>query len=173
MASVHDVAAYILQKSPNGMSTMKLQKVCYYCQGWSLAWDEKPLFDEQIQAWANGPVIYELFKVHRGQFNVRKWPQGSPDCLSDDQKETIDAVLRSYGRLSGQQLSDKSHDEPPWTEARGRLAPGVPSSSAISLDSMQDYFGALAHEEAASSKGEAMLRRVLGRLHVRHVIGLG
>jgi uncharacterized phage-associated protein len=41
MASVHDVAAYILKKLGT-MSTMKLQKLCYYGQGWSLAWDEKP-----------------------------------------------------------------------------------------------------------------------------------
>jgi uncharacterized phage-associated protein len=163
MTSVHDVAAYILTQKPAGLSTMKLQKLCYYAQGWSLAWDEKPLFDEDIQAWANGPVVYELFKAHRGQFNVRKWDQGSPDCLSDDQKATVDAVLRSYGRLSGQQLSDKSHDEPPWREARGRLDPGLPSSNIISLDSMQDYFGALAHEEASYVKHDDVIRRLLGR----------
>lgn len=154
MASVQDVAAYILEQRPAGMSTMKLQKLCYYCQGWSLAWDEGPLFDEDIQAWANGPVVYELFKVHRGRFEVRRWPKGNSDNLTRDQKETIDAVLRSYGRLTGQQLGDKSHDEPPWRKARGALAPGVSSSTVISLDSMQEYFGALAQEEAASAAEE-------------------
>ena len=53
--SVYDVAAYIVKKTGQ-ISTMKLQKMVYYCQAWSLVWDEKPMFKEKIEAWANGPV---------------------------------------------------------------------------------------------------------------------
>ena len=60
MATVFDVAFYILDKLGD-MSTMKLQKLCYYAQAWSLAWDGFPLFDEEFQAWANGPVCRELY----------------------------------------------------------------------------------------------------------------
>ena len=55
MANVFDTAKYILEKSGK-MSTMKLQKLCYYSQAWALVWDDAPLFDEDFQAWANGPV---------------------------------------------------------------------------------------------------------------------
>ena len=147
MASVHDVAAYILNRR-GAMSTMKLQKLCYYSQGWSLAWDERPLFKEPIRAWANGPVVYELFDAHRGQFSVRRWPEGNPDNLTKDERETVDAVLFAYGKLSGQQLSDKSHSERPWIEARAGMPAGTASSAVIDLEIMQDYFGALAAEEA-------------------------
>ena len=37
MASAHDVAAYILKKL-GPMTAMKLQKLVYYCQAWSLVW---------------------------------------------------------------------------------------------------------------------------------------
>lgn len=47
MANVSDVAAYILQKHGR-MTTMKLQKLVYYSQAWSLVWDEKPLFQERM-----------------------------------------------------------------------------------------------------------------------------
>ncbi|EIC65353.1 hypothetical protein S7W_18710 [Mycobacteroides abscessus M94] len=147
MTSVHDVAAYILRER-GGMSTMKLQKLCYYSQGWSLAWDEQPLFDEEIQAWANGPVVYELFKRHRGQFHVASWEFGDPTKLTGDQRDTVDAVLHSYGQLSGQQLSDKTHSERPWVEARGGAPVGSSSSATISPELMQEFFGALASEEA-------------------------
>lgn len=43
MASVYDVAKYVLKKL-GSMTTMKLQKEVYYCQAWSLGWDGKPLF---------------------------------------------------------------------------------------------------------------------------------
>lgn len=143
MATVHDVAAYILRKQ-SPMSTMKLQKLCYYSQGWSLAWDGAPLFPEKIEAWANGPVVYELFDAHRGQFSVSSWRQGNARALTQEQRETVDAVLDAYGDLTGRQLGEKTHGERPWLEARGDLPDGVRSNAAVSLDVMQDYFGGLA-----------------------------
>lgn len=79
MADVFDVAAYILNKQGR-MTTMKLQKLCYYAQAWHLVWAEKPLFDEPIQAWANGPVCPELYQAHKGKFDIdaRELPQGNP-----------------------------------------------------------------------------------------------
>lgn len=73
MASAHDVAAYILKRMGQ-MTAMKLQKLVYYSQAWSLVWDEAPLFNERIEAWANGPVVRELYEAHRGQFQVSEWP---------------------------------------------------------------------------------------------------
>ena len=69
MASVFDVAKYILENCGT-MSTMKLQKLCYYSQAWSLVWDDTPLFEEDFHAWANGPVCKELFFYTQGQYSV-------------------------------------------------------------------------------------------------------
>ncbi|AOZ72063.1 hypothetical protein BK816_01100 [Boudabousia tangfeifanii] len=140
--SAHNVAAYIVKKL-GSVTTMKLQKLLYYSQGWSLAWDEQPLFTEEIQAWANGPVVYDVFKKHRGEFKVSSWPSGNPEELSSEQRDTVDAVLEAYGALSGQQLSDKTHHEPPWLEARKGTPIGAYSDNALSLDTMQEYFGSL------------------------------
>lgn len=142
MASVHDVAAYVLQHE-NQMTTMKLQKLCYYSQGWSLAWDAKPLFHEEIQAWMNGPVVYELFKAHKGRFVVSDWPEGNVDNLTSDERETIDAVYDAYGKYTAQQLSDMTHNESPWMDARSGLPEGSRSSATIDLDAMQVYFDSL------------------------------
>lgn len=43
MTSIFDVAAYVLDKL-GVMTTMKLEKLCYYSQAWSLVWDERRLF---------------------------------------------------------------------------------------------------------------------------------
>ena len=51
--SVFDVAQYILETCGT-MSAMKLQKLVYYSQAWSLVWNDKPLFYEEIEAWAGG-----------------------------------------------------------------------------------------------------------------------
>ena len=50
MTSIFDVAAYVLDKL-GVMTTMKLEKLCYYSQAWSLVWDERRLFPERFEAW--------------------------------------------------------------------------------------------------------------------------
>src|SRR5262245_26793922 len=135
MASAHDVAAYILQKQGE-MTAMKLQKLVYYAQAWSLVWDEEPLFKERIEAWANGPVIPALYERHRGQFKVASWEVGNPGKLTAPQRKSVDAVLRYYGPRTSQWLSDLTHREEPWLEARQGLGPGERGSAVISHASM-------------------------------------
>lgn len=142
MATVHDVAAYILNRQGK-MTAMKLQKLVYYCQAWSLVWDERPLFREKIKAWANGPVCTALYAEHKGKFDVGSWPQGNPDALTDRQRETVDAVLTFYGEKSPQWLSDLTHLERPWREARQGLADGERGNVEITHEAMAEYYGSL------------------------------
>jgi len=142
MANVHDVAAYILEKHGT-MTAMKLQKLVYYCQAWSLVWDEKPIFPEKIQAWANGPVVYELYDQHRGQFQVAHWSAGNPEALTKKEKETVDSVLGFYGDKPSQWLSDLTHNEDPWRDARKGLAPGMRGNEEITLAAMAEYYGSI------------------------------
>lgn len=58
--SALDVAKYILVKQGTSMATMKLQKLVHYSQAWHVTWTGKPLFNDEIQAWANGPVTRNL-----------------------------------------------------------------------------------------------------------------
>lgn len=142
-SSTHDVAAYILREQGQ-MSTWKLQKLVYYSQAWSLVWDDAPLFAERIEAWANGPVAPALYQEHRGQFTVGRWPRGKIARLSKTQKETIDAVLRFYGPHTGHWLSELTHMEPPWRNAREGLAPGERGKREITTAAMAEYYSSLA-----------------------------
>ncbi len=139
--TVHDVAAYVLQKC-GSMTAMKLQKLVYYCQAWSLVWDESPLFDEEIQAWANGPVVPALYERHKGQFEVSTW-RGNSDIFSDTQKETIDGVLAFYADKPSQVLSDLTHQEDPWLKARKGLCVGERGNQVITHASMMEYYSSL------------------------------
>ncbi|GEM_PF-284360 len=144
--SVFDVAAYILKKR-GPMPTMKLQKLVYYCQVWSLVWDEAPLFKEPIEAWANGPVVKALFSFHKGMYSISSVPIGNSDLLSEVQRETIDAVLDFYGDKSSQWLIDLSHGEEPWRRARAGLPDLDRSNREIALDSMAEYYSSLLSNE--------------------------
>ena len=140
-ATVHDVAAFVLQELGE-MTAMKFQKLVYYCQAWSLVWDEEPLFDEEIQAWANGPVVPALYARHQGKFKVNEW-HGNPGTLTDLQCETILKVLEFYGDKPSQVLSDLTHREAPWLNARKGLRLGERGSRVISPADMVEYYSGL------------------------------
>jgi len=144
MAKVYDVAKYIL-KSQGSMSTMKLQKLTYYCQAWSLAWDGVPLFEEEFRAWANGPVCPELFEKHKGKFVVDEslFSETSDYRFTGDETETINAVLKFYGNETSHYLSELTHKERPWMETRGKLPQGASSNKVISKELMQEYYNGL------------------------------
>jgi uncharacterized phage-associated protein len=142
MANVLDVAAYILRKKGE-MTAMKLQKLVYYSQAWSLVWDERPIFKEKVRAWANGPVVRELYNAHAGQFRVRRIPGGNPTYLTKEERETVDAVIDYYGKKSAQWLSDLTHMERPWREARKGLEPGERSDEVITHAMMAEYYESL------------------------------
>lgn len=143
--SVLDVADYILnqQNENHPITAWKLQKLIYYCQAWSLVWDEQPLFKEKILAWANGPVVQELYQLHRGLFHVKKLSQGNANNLSDDQKDTINHVLKSYGNKTAQWLSDLTHMEKPWLYARQNLKAGERGNVEIPLSLMYEYYSSI------------------------------
>lgn len=149
--SALDVAAYILEKQPKNrpLTAMKLQKLVYYSQAWALVWNEEPLFTESILAWANGPIVKELYELHRGLFHIyhHQLTQGNATKLHPQQKETIDQVLAVYGEKSAQWLSDLSHREDPWKKAREGLLPSERGNTEISLASMEEYYSNIPENE--------------------------
>jgi uncharacterized phage-associated protein len=137
MASVLDVAAYIL-KAHGPMTAMKLQKLVYYAQAWSIVWDDEELFPEGIEAWKNGPVVRRLWEAHRGQYRVDRIAGGNPDALSQTQQETIHKVVSFYGDKNAQWLSDITHLEDPWKNA-WKKGP----NSIITKEDLAEYYSSL------------------------------
>lgn len=129
------------------MSTWKLQKLCYYSQAWCLAWTGEPLFNEDFEAWSNGPVCPELFHAHKGLFivsleNISAISESIP-ALTEDQTETIDRVLNTYGSWAPYELREQSHEEIPWRDARGNLSIGERCQTKIKKSVMGEYYGSL------------------------------
>lgn len=128
MATAQDVVNYMASKL-SFFGEMHFQKLAYYAQAWSLAWDGVPMFDEPIEAWQKGPVVCSLRHFH---------PRPDPDApLTEAQRATVDAVLDYYGRMSGKTLSQLTHDETPWQEAWGDRAPHLHGSDVISRETMR------------------------------------
>ena len=142
MADVFDVAQFILE-CQGEMTAMKLQKLVYYSQAWHTVWADKPLFENSIEAWKDGPVCPDLWKAHASEFRVSDISKGKSTKLSDREKKTVKQVLDFYGKRSAQWLSDLTHSEDPWLDARKGLRAGQSSKTPISPRAMQRYYSVL------------------------------
>lgn len=147
MASAFDVAEYLLSKADateNDMTHMKLQKLLYYCQGFSLALLGCPLFLEAIEAWIHGPVVpvvYQEFKGY-GKAPLERSGLGSIDALTSEEKGLIDDVYSVYGGYSAAKLRNLTHSEAPWLDVEGR------ADNTITTESMRAFFPTLLEETA-------------------------
>lgn len=149
MATALDVAQYIVAKF-GSLTALKLQKLVYYSQAWHYTWEERVLFDDPIQAWVNGPVTPNLYEKHQGSFLVdQSFAFGEIGVLDEGEVESIDAIIDSYGKLSGQALSSLTHSEEPWKEARGNLLPHEQSQAIISIESMFRFYSNLLNDPEA------------------------
>lgn len=136
--TAHDVAAAVLERT-GAVSAYKLQKLVYYAQAWSLVWDGVPLFDESIEAWGHGPVVPSLYRSNAGQWKVAT-ARGSSENLSTAALATIDEVVRFYGAWDGDFLSELTHREQPWLDARGGLPHNATSKAPIARGLMRDFY---------------------------------
>ncbi len=139
--SVMDVAAAILQ-ARGPMETYSLQKLCYYAQAQHLAWHNTRLFAEPIEAWRNGPVIPELWRRHVGRRRVEKLSEGDATAVEGRPAaaDTIAYVLDRYGAMDGTQLSEMTHRELPWREARRGVPSKAAGRSVIPVERLRDFY---------------------------------
>lgn len=142
MATARDVAQYIIEKL-GAVTTMKLQKLVYYSQAWSVVWDDDVLFNQRIEAWRNGPVVRDLWKATRGEFRIHAVPHGESGNLTDKQRATVDRIVEFYGSHDAQWLSDLTHMEDPWKEA---YAEG--ENTEITPAALSEYYSSLMGDAA-------------------------
>jgi uncharacterized phage-associated protein len=142
MTKVDNIAAAILKRT-GSINTFKLQKLVYYSEAWHLVWESESLFEDRIEAWANGPVVPALYQKHRTKYIVDAWPDGDAGALSDKENESIDAVLAFYGEYQGYQLAELTHQEEPWIRAREGLGLGERGNAEISRESMRIFYEGL------------------------------
>lgn len=149
MPSIFDVANYFISQGNVGegstITPLKVQKLCYYAQAWSLVWDSESLFEDKFEAWAHGPANHDLFKKHqpyeyhpileRAAFNV--------ELFTNNQIETLNSIWEAYGIYEAKYLEDLTHQEEPWIAARENCGPGEKCNNIITLESMQQFYSSL------------------------------
>lgn len=139
MAKPIDVANYFLYlsklKEDESVTNLKLQKLVYYAQGYYSAIFDKYLFQDDIYAWAHGPVVpdlYHFFKKY-GKNSIETPDNFDAKCLTDEERELIDEVFDVYGQFSAWKLRNLTHEEKPWMDHEN-------DAGLIPKQEIKDYF---------------------------------
>ena len=128
------------------VTPLMLQKILYFIQGESYVISGKPMFCEDCQAWIHGPVypkVYNIFRdfkynpIEDARFIIFK---GSEDALTAKESQTIDLVLKTFGKYSGKILERITHEEEPWKLARRGYADNIMSNELITKESIKAYY---------------------------------
>jgi len=125
------------------VTPMKLQKLIYFSHGWHLAFFNKPLIKEDVQAWAYGPVIPAIYHIYKnyGNATITKDVEEGIEALGDETIEFLDFIWGTYKKFSPIHLSNITHvKDSPWDQVRqghqGDLRRGIPMGN----DLIKRYF---------------------------------
>lgn len=148
--SASDIAKYFLSNTDEDeghtISHFKLQKLLYYAQGFHLAIFERPLFSDDILAWAYGPVVESIFHQYNG-FGPNPLPKDEGFNYLSIDKETrdlLDDVYNVYGQYSAWKLINMTHSEPPWKE--------TPINGIIAHSKLKTFFETLVVDDEKEGK---------------------
>lgn len=125
MATVFDVADFFIDTAlhdpDNHMTNMRVNKLLYFAQGWSLARRGLPLFSDDFEAWPYGPVvprIYQSLKISGSEKVHGVMSDNYSDHIVQEEQRLLLDVLHEYDKYSTSGLVGLSHAEgSPWAKA--------------------------------------------------------
>lgn len=141
------------------VSPLKLQKLLYYSQAWSMVFfgREYCLLDEIPQAWVNGPVypsVYFDWKDKNMCDNLTPEDFGTTESdvvacfqnfsetvgFTQEEIDLLEQIVLKYGSKTQNHLIFLTHSELPWSEMREGFKPYERSAKELSLDTMYKYY---------------------------------
>jgi putative zinc finger/helix-turn-helix YgiT family protein len=131
------------------VSPLKLQKLMYYAQGWTIAYTDHNLFNAQFEAWQHGPVIPDVYQKYKtfgysritNDFNVEIEDLN----LTQDQFRILEWVWDKYSKYEAKFLEDLTHMEYPWRITRGDLPSDANCNWIIDNEYIKNFFTSMSN----------------------------
>ena len=137
MARAIDVAQciFIEYKLLSGkiIDEMKLHKLLYLSQRESLAITNKPMFLENFEGWKYGPVCREV----RNCFTEDGMFSDDIQEISNEEHYIVKNIILQYGAYESWKLSELSHKEISWENARIGIAEGRNGNRILALEDIR------------------------------------
>ena len=148
MSQIMSLAKEFVKLSLSGeerdpLTNLRLQKLLYYSQAWSLVIRESELFQEEICAWRHGPVVQEVYRAlpDAGATAVPLESFADAPDLEADEAAFVKSVWEAYNQYSAIKLSRMTHEETPWKKAWGGRPVDGTGNDAIQIEDLEEFFG--------------------------------
>ena len=119
------IVSYILHRAEQ-LDPLQINKIAFFCHGWSVGVNRKPLISETIEAWRWGPVIPSIYQTFRmfGELPVTynvflKLENVNATSIDFSKEETaiMDPVIDYYSQYVGGVLIGITHEDgSPWQQ---------------------------------------------------------
>ena len=142
------------------VTPLKLQKLLYLAQANYLASTDSRMFDEPVEAFDHGPVVYNTYRRYGGAQIIATREDcmanvgHADDTLPEDVQLFLDEVWTRYKDLSASQLRYLTHQQAPWKDhySKGAYRQVIPD------EDMAKYFRqAVPAEERVFHVGVALV----------------
>lgn len=136
------VASYLLHLDRSGnrdhrqLDPVKLQKLLYYAQGYSLAVYGVPLFSSEMVHYTYGPLQWDVYHLFKGQSSI------SDDAVAalgydaatynETFREHVSCIFEMKKHIGQWSISDQTHQEAPYATTQ--------QDEVIPKERMQDFF---------------------------------
>lgn len=141
--SALDIANFYVQLANSlpetEITNLKLNKLCYYAQAWSLVRLGTPLFDDVVEAWEYGPVLPKVYHTYKvcGKGPIAEAADYFDESrLSSEELSLLTDVYLTYGKYTPYELISMTHRPcEPWQAVYDDS-----EDKPISVDMIRSYF---------------------------------
>lgn len=160
MLNAKDVADFFLspideEDGESVVTNLKLQKLLYYAQGYTLALLDRKLFDEEISCWNHGPVVESIYYQYKAHGRSPLPPSHLEiNKYNDDELCILHLVRREYGQYEAWKLRDMTHEEAPFLN--------TPKGGIMDNDYIKEFFFNKVSQHSFNFDIERMRTRVEG-----------
>lgn len=136
MERVIDVAQFVYDEyktiSNSAIDEMKLHKLLYLSQREAIAITNEPLFEASFEGWKYGPVCRTI----RSSFTSDGFAEPT-EPLSFDSAYIVRNVLAQYAHIESWKLSELTHKETSWKNARQNLKAEENGNVELKMDDIR------------------------------------
>ena len=106
------------------LTNLRLQKLLYYVQAWSLVMRRKPMFQDRIEAWVHGPVVPSVYRhfSHKGPMPIVEADVENVEIeLDEEEASFVASVWETYKAYSALKLREMTPSGGPLDQRSKRL----------------------------------------------------
>lgn len=149
------IASYLISKAKpaGGLDALQVMKLVYISHGFMLGLNDRPLIEDDIEAWKFGPAIRRVYACLPGGSSSITEPFRSVPTLSQKAQEIVDSVHGQYGHISGWYLSTLTHRHgSPWEKTWSAYGQNAVIPQALIREHYKNIIEKYRAAEAAGEK---------------------